>query len=109
MDGLDGPATGIEDHQRQGDDDGADVQLLPLGSEDAANDQRHEAQHDAGDYVAGQHDEDGTQHAGEGIDRIAEVQLGDVAQHQKTDVHQGRCGGVSGVVNGMVAPTQNGI
>ena len=46
--------------------------------------------------LAGQYDEDGAQHAGERIDRVVEVQLGNVAQHQQTDIHQGRCGGVSG-------------
>ncbi len=67
---------------------------MPLLGADAANHQRTEAQHDAGDDVAGEHDKDRAQQTGHGPDEVTEIELGDVAQHQETHIHQCRCGGI---------------
>ncbi len=57
---LNSPPPSIKEHQRQGDDHGADVELVPLLRADAADHQRAEAKHDAGDDIAGEHDKDRT-------------------------------------------------
>ncbi len=57
---LNSPPPSIKKHQRQGDDHGADVELVPLLGADAADHQRAEAKHDAGDDIAGEYDKDRT-------------------------------------------------
>ena len=69
---------------------------MPLLRADAADHQRAEAEHDAGDDIAGEHNKYRAHQPGHGPDKVIEIEFGDVAQHQEPHIHQGWRGGIGG-------------
>ena len=87
-DNLDCPAACVERHQRNGDNNGANVQLAPFTGNQTTDHQRREADHNAGHDVTGQYDEDRGNQARHRVHKIRKVDFRHVAQHQQANVHQ---------------------
>ena len=92
---LNRPTARVEDNQRSGDHHGTDVQLAPFTGDHAADNQRREADHDAGNDVTSQDDHHRGDKARHRINEVVEIDTRHVAQHQQADVHQRRSGGVA--------------